>query len=163
MSWKTINRILGQAAIDSAFRQRLLEDPPTALAAEGFELTPEEQEALTQFSALSFPEFCWRSWDQTRVRESAGKRAGRAERRKNSTNDPVSGAYALLYPGRKKANKCIRFGQVHYTRKGVHTCFRHKRLWSNPQDGTGSLVYWSRCLFSAASCSPPLYSEQTRP
>ena len=64
MSWRTINRILGQAAIDSAFRQRLLEDPPTALAAEGFELTPEEQEALTRFSALPFPEFCRRLLDE---------------------------------------------------------------------------------------------------
>jgi hypothetical protein len=60
MSWQTINHILGQAAIDPDFRQRLQEDPLTALAAEGFELTSEEQEAFTRLAALPFPEFCQR-------------------------------------------------------------------------------------------------------
>jgi hypothetical protein len=64
MSWQTINRVLGQAAIDPVFRQRLQEDPLAALAAEGFELIPEEQEAFTRFAALPFPEFCQRLLDE---------------------------------------------------------------------------------------------------
>jgi hypothetical protein len=60
MSWKTVNRILGQAAIDPEFRQMLQKDPLAALEAQGFELTPEEQEVLTKFSSLPFPEFCQR-------------------------------------------------------------------------------------------------------
>lgn len=64
MSWKTINRILGQAAIDPAFRQHLQADPLAALAAEGIELTPEEQEAFTRFAALPFPTFCQRLLDE---------------------------------------------------------------------------------------------------
>ena len=64
MSWKTVNRILGQAAIDQNFRQRLQEDPLAALAAEGFELTPEEQVTFTRFAALPFPEFCQRLLDE---------------------------------------------------------------------------------------------------
>jgi hypothetical protein len=64
MSWKTINRILGQAAIDPDFRQRLQHDPLTALAAEGFELTQEEQEAFTRFAGLPFPAFCQRLLDE---------------------------------------------------------------------------------------------------
>ena len=61
MSWQTINRILGQAAIDPVFRQRLQEDPLGALAAEGFELTPE---AFTRLAALPFREFCQRLLDE---------------------------------------------------------------------------------------------------
>ena len=64
MSWQTINHILGQAAIDPVFRQRLQEDPLGALAAEGFELTPEEQEAFTRLAALPFREFCQRLVDE---------------------------------------------------------------------------------------------------
>lgn len=60
MSWKTINCILGQAAIDPDFRQRLQEDTLAALAAEGFELTPEEQEAFTSFGSLPFSQLCER-------------------------------------------------------------------------------------------------------
>ena len=64
MSWKTVNRILGQAAIDPEFRQRLQEDPLAALEAQGFELTPVEQEVFTRFSSLPFPEFCQRLLDE---------------------------------------------------------------------------------------------------
>lgn len=64
MSWKTINRILGQAAIDPVFRQCLRESPLAALSAEGFELTPEEQEVFARFAALPFPEFCQRLLDE---------------------------------------------------------------------------------------------------
>lgn len=67
MSWKTINRILGQAAIDADFRQQLQADPLAALEAleaEGIELTPEEQEAFTRFAALPFPTFCQRLLDE---------------------------------------------------------------------------------------------------
>jgi len=60
MSWKTVNRILGQAAIDPDFRQRLQEDALAALAIEGFELTPEEQLAFASFGSLPFPQFCER-------------------------------------------------------------------------------------------------------
>jgi hypothetical protein len=38
--------------------------PLAALAAEGFELTREEQEAFTKFAALPFPEFCQRLLDE---------------------------------------------------------------------------------------------------
>lgn len=58
MSWKTINRILGLAAIDQHFWQALQEDPVAAIQSQGFELTLEEQaivrrgtvETLTAFS-----------------------------------------------------------------------------------------------------------------
>jgi hypothetical protein len=60
MSWKTVNRILGQAAIDPDFRQRLQEDALATLAAEGFELTLEEQEAFASFGSLPFPQLCER-------------------------------------------------------------------------------------------------------
>lgn len=60
MSWKTVNRILGQAAIDPEFRLKLQGDPLAALAAQGFELTPEEQEAFTEFCSLPFSQFCQR-------------------------------------------------------------------------------------------------------
>jgi hypothetical protein len=60
MSWKTVNRILGQAAIDPAFRQRLQENPLTALEEQGFKLTPEEQEAFTEFRSLPFSQLCQR-------------------------------------------------------------------------------------------------------
>jgi hypothetical protein len=60
MSWKTVNRILGQAGIDPAFRQRLQDDPLAALEDEGIQLTSEEQEAFLKFHALPFPQFCQR-------------------------------------------------------------------------------------------------------
>jgi hypothetical protein len=60
MSWKTVNRILGQAAIDPAFHQSLQEDPLAALEAEGYQLTPEEQKAFSAYRSLPFPEFCQR-------------------------------------------------------------------------------------------------------
>ena len=71
MSWKTVNRILGQAAIDQDFCKRLQEDPLAALAAEDFELTPEELEAFTRFAALPFPEFCQRLLEELAPDENA--------------------------------------------------------------------------------------------
>lgn len=64
MSWRTINRILGQAAIDPIFRQRLQADPLATLTAEGIDLTPEEQEAFIRFAASPFPEFCQHLLDE---------------------------------------------------------------------------------------------------
>jgi hypothetical protein len=60
MPWKTINRILGLASINPAFRQQLQEDPPSALKAQGFELDPEELEVFIKFCSLPFPQFCQR-------------------------------------------------------------------------------------------------------
>lgn len=64
MSWKTINRILDQAAIDPDFRQSLQAGPQAALEVEGIALTPEEQEAFIRFAALPFPTFCQRLLDE---------------------------------------------------------------------------------------------------
>lgn len=58
MPWKTINRILGLASINPAFRQQLQEDPASAVKTQGFELTPEELEVFTRFCSLPFPQFC---------------------------------------------------------------------------------------------------------
>lgn len=60
MSWKTINRILGLASINLAFRQQLQTDPEAALETQGIELTAEELETLKAFSVLPFPQFCQR-------------------------------------------------------------------------------------------------------
>ncbi len=60
MSWKIINRILGLASINPAFRQQLQQDPRTALEAQGFELAPEELEAFSTFASLPFSQFCQR-------------------------------------------------------------------------------------------------------
>ncbi|MEO9031177.1 MAG: Os1348 family NHLP clan protein [Ktedonobacteraceae bacterium] len=60
MSWKTINRILGLAAINPVFRQQLQQDPRTALEAQGFELAQEELEAFSAFASLPFSQFCQR-------------------------------------------------------------------------------------------------------
>jgi hypothetical protein len=64
MSWQTVNRILGRAAIDPAFRQHLEEDPLATLAAEDFDLTSEELETFARLAALPFPEFCQRLLDE---------------------------------------------------------------------------------------------------
>ncbi len=60
MSWKTINRILGLASINQSFRQQLQRDPRATLEAYGFELAPEELEALCAYASLPFLQFCRR-------------------------------------------------------------------------------------------------------
>jgi hypothetical protein len=60
MPWKTINRILGLAAINLTFRQQLQRDPQAALEAHGFVLEPEELEAFRMYASLPFPQFCQR-------------------------------------------------------------------------------------------------------
>ena len=51
MSWKVINQILGLAAIDKEFAQKLLQDPLAAVRTHGFQLTSEEQKVLGEISA----------------------------------------------------------------------------------------------------------------
>jgi hypothetical protein len=58
MSWKIINRIIGLASIDPEFREALQREPLETLEAEGFELTPEEQEIFATCTKLPFSEFC---------------------------------------------------------------------------------------------------------
>lgn len=57
MSWKVINQILGLAAIDREFAQKLLQDPLAAVRTQGFQLTPEEQKTIEEISASSLREF----------------------------------------------------------------------------------------------------------
>ena len=57
MSWKTINAILGRAAIDDAFCQDLLKNPVEAIKQSGFVLTREEEEILSRISASDLSEF----------------------------------------------------------------------------------------------------------
>jgi hypothetical protein len=63
MSWKTINRILGLAAVDQHFWQALQKDPLTAIQEQGFELNLEEQAILNQIAVESLPEFSQRLLD----------------------------------------------------------------------------------------------------
>ena len=51
MSWKTINSILGLAAMDETFCQELLKDPVKAVKQRQFVLTKEEEEKLGSISA----------------------------------------------------------------------------------------------------------------
>jgi hypothetical protein len=57
MSWETINKILGLAALDQDFLQELLKYPVAAVQARGFELTPEEQEVFSKIVASDLSEF----------------------------------------------------------------------------------------------------------
>ncbi len=57
MSWKIINQILGLAAVDQEFAQKLLQDPLAAVGAQGFELTPEERHIFREISASNLREF----------------------------------------------------------------------------------------------------------
>jgi len=58
MSWQTINHILGWAAIDPTFRQRLQQDPLAVLESQGMTLTAEELDVFKKFASCPFPEFC---------------------------------------------------------------------------------------------------------
>jgi len=60
MSWKTINQILGLAAVDKEFAQALLKEPVAAVQARGFQLTPEEQRVLSGISASDMHELSQR-------------------------------------------------------------------------------------------------------
>ncbi|HEX7736059.1 MAG TPA: Os1348 family NHLP clan protein [Ktedonobacteraceae bacterium] len=51
MSWEILNRILGLASINQEFARELLKDPCTAIRAQGFELTAEEQRAFNEIKA----------------------------------------------------------------------------------------------------------------
>lgn len=57
MSWKTINAILGRAAIDDVFCQDLLKNPVEAIKRGGFVLTREEKEIFSRISADDLSEF----------------------------------------------------------------------------------------------------------
>ena len=57
MSWKTINAILGRAAVDAAFCQELLKNPLATVKQQKFMLTREEEEKLSRISAQSLTEF----------------------------------------------------------------------------------------------------------
>ncbi len=57
MSWKTINSILGLAAMDEAFCQELLKDPVKAVKQRQFVLTEEEEEKLGSISAQDLSHF----------------------------------------------------------------------------------------------------------
>lgn len=57
MSWKTINTLLGLAAVDEEFCQMLMDDPLAAAQKKHIELTAEEQEAFKSISATNLSEF----------------------------------------------------------------------------------------------------------
>lgn len=57
MSWKTINAILGRAAIDDTFCQDLLKNPLETIKQSRFALTREEEEKLSHISASDLSEF----------------------------------------------------------------------------------------------------------
>jgi len=56
MSWQIINEILGLAAIDDEFCQRLLVDPLRAAQEQGFQLTSREQSILHRITARDLHE-----------------------------------------------------------------------------------------------------------
>jgi hypothetical protein len=58
MSWEIINQILGQAALDAAFAQKLLSNPLEAIRARGFILTLEEEKAFAEISANDLYTLC---------------------------------------------------------------------------------------------------------
>jgi hypothetical protein len=57
VSWKTINTLLGQAALDEAFCQELFKNPVEATKQRHFVLTKEEEEKLGSISARDLSEF----------------------------------------------------------------------------------------------------------
>lgn len=57
MSWKTINYMLGLAAVDQQFWQELKEDPLMASQRLGIQLTLEEKTALSKIKAETLSEF----------------------------------------------------------------------------------------------------------
>ena len=57
MSWKTINAVLGLAAIDEVFRQELLKNPIEAIQRQQFVLTSDEEEKLSKIVAQDLSDF----------------------------------------------------------------------------------------------------------
>lgn len=57
MSWEVLNQILGLAAVDRDFAQALLQDPPAAARAKGFQLTSEEEQVFRESEARDLPQF----------------------------------------------------------------------------------------------------------
>ncbi len=56
MSWQTLNNILTRAMIDPPFARKLLDAPLEAVAEFGFEITPEERQALCKAQAKDISE-----------------------------------------------------------------------------------------------------------
>lgn len=57
MSWRTINSILGLAAMDEAFCKELLQNPVKAIKQRQYSLTKEEEEKLSSISARDLAHF----------------------------------------------------------------------------------------------------------
>lgn len=57
MSWKTIHRILGLAAVDEEFAREILERPLEAIDKRGFQLTEQERSVLAQIHAETLAAF----------------------------------------------------------------------------------------------------------
>jgi hypothetical protein len=57
VSWKTINYILGLAAVDQQFWQELKKDPLAVSQSQSFELTSEEKAVLSRIRAETLSEF----------------------------------------------------------------------------------------------------------
>lgn len=64
MSWKTINYILGLAAVDQQFWQELKKDPLAVSQTLGLELTSEEKTVLSKANAETLSEFSQRLLDE---------------------------------------------------------------------------------------------------
>lgn len=64
MSWKVINHILGLAAVDQQFWNELKKDSVAICRSRGFELTPEEEAALSNIHAETLTEFSQRLLDE---------------------------------------------------------------------------------------------------
>ena len=63
MSWKTLNHILGLAAVDQQFWQELRKDPLAVSQQRGFKLTEEEKAVFSKLSAETLAEFSQRLLD----------------------------------------------------------------------------------------------------
>ena len=57
MSWKAINHLLGLAAVDPQFWQKLKRDPLSVSQTLGLELTAEEKAILSKIHAETLTEF----------------------------------------------------------------------------------------------------------
>lgn len=64
MSWKTINYILGLAAVDQQFWQELKKNPLTVIHSRGFELTSEEKAAFSKIREETLTELSRRLLDE---------------------------------------------------------------------------------------------------
>ena len=57
MSWQTVNEILGLAAIDPDFCQKLLQEPLRAVQSQGFKLSKEEEYVFSSIKAEDIHDF----------------------------------------------------------------------------------------------------------